>query len=119
MESKALQGHRINIFRTIHDGISKFNDIKKMSGMKSNELSYHLKILASEALIEKSESNSYTLTPKGKNLYPYLLYISSQKSPVMVVTAVAAIKDGNIYLERKPREPDKGKLIFLGGKADI
>jgi len=29
-----------------------------LPGMKSNELSYHLKILASEALIEKSESNS-------------------------------------------------------------
>jgi len=117
MDGKTLTGKRIKIFESIHYGTGKFNDLKKTLSIEGNELSYHLKILKNAGLIEKSGEN-YVLTTHGKYLHPYIPLIVDDKKPVIIITGVALIKDGKIYLVKKPREPDKGKLIILGGRAE-
>ena len=111
-----FQGVRLEVFKTIQTGVSQFNRIKEILSLQSNELSYHLKKLREQNLIEKHE-DGYRLTQEGINIYPYLSIFTHEKKPVFTVTSVALLDGENIYLQKKPREPDRGSLIFFGSKA--
>lgn len=69
---------RLNILKEIEKKPLKFNEIKNSLNMKSNELSYHLKILKNSKLIIL-KNNNYSLTTKGKNIFPYLPIIFEKK----------------------------------------
>ncbi len=126
---RALQNKtRKEIFRTIHDANHdvntsiKFNDIKNSLGLRSNDLAYHINILLEAKLITKIESietTVYELSQQGKTLYPYLSIISEHEEPLLVISSVALldVTQQKIYLQKKPREPDKGKLFFFGSKV--
>jgi len=123
MKNDLLRGIRLDIFRQIHDGKKRFNALKNSLNIEGNELSYHLKILLSNGLIERKSGKGnceieYSLSEKGKEIYPYLSILASEQKPLLVITSVAVIKGKMLLLHKKPREPEKGKLIFFGGKAD-
>ncbi|MBD3248980.1 ArsR family transcriptional regulator [Candidatus Woesearchaeota archaeon] len=115
-----LKGSRLDIFQLINKGYGKFSDIQKLTALNSNELSYHLKRLIDAGLVEKlTEENlgSYILTEEGKKLYPYLKVITEEETPVVAVTAIAPVDGNKVLMAVKENEPDKGKLILIGGKA--
>jgi len=107
---------RFTILKEIEKKALKFNELKNIFSIKSNELSYHIKQLKDSNLIEKIE-DKYYLSKKAKEIYPYLPILFENQIPVFVVTSVALISGKYIYLQKKPREPDKGKLTFYGSKA--
>lgn len=120
--SKILEGTRLNVFRLINKGYGKFSDLQKLTDTKSNELSYHLKALVDSGLVEKEAEGdivSYSLSEKGKQIYPYLKIITEEEIPVVVITAVACVKDGKVMMFEKKDEPHKGTLILVGGKARV
>lgn len=114
-ESEIFKGIRKDIFRRIqsYESIS-FNRLKNELGMKSNELSYHLRSLHDSGMIEKNEG--YSLTEKAKLSYPYLPVSTGEERPTFAVCAVALLDGDKILLQKKPREPEKGSLILFGGK---
>ena len=105
---------RGKLFFLINKGIGKFNSLKKELGLRSNELTYHLKKLASSGLIEKTESG-YALTEEGKDMFPFRKIVTKKEIPAMAVTATAIIKNGKVFLRIKDNEPMKGSLILFGG----
>jgi len=115
-----LSKQKLCVFKTVNDGFGKFNDIKKITLQKSNELSYNLNSLLKQNLIRKTKIDKiicYELSDKGKELCPYLSIIEKDEVPIVVVTAVAPIKNKKVMLTRKKDEPQKGKFILIGGKA--
>ena len=115
-----ISKQKLQVFRAINEGFGKFNDIKKIVGQKSNELSYNLNSLLKQGLIKKTVFGkiiNYELSDKGKELCPYLSIIEKDEVPIVVVTAVAPIKNKKVMLTRKKDEPQKGKFILIGGKA--
>lgn len=117
-----FSGIRKNIFTLLHDSSVplKFNQLKNNLKLRSNELSYHIKILLDSGLIERAQDSDnvyYSLSKSGKVIYPYLPIMLNEQKPIFVVACVALIKDDIIYFQRKPREPEKGSLIFFGGKV--
>ncbi len=113
--NKVLVGIRLKIIRVIHEGISQFNKINAELSIRSNDLSYHLKLLRDNNMIVKL-GTSYSLTKTCKNIYPYLPIFANEEIPVFVVTSVALIDGDTVYLQKKPREPDKDKLMLFGTK---
>jgi len=123
MNNRLFTGIRLKLFRLIHNGTKKFNVLKSKLNKESNEISYHLNILLKSGLIEKKIKNSgieYVLSENGKVMYPYLSILAREQNPLFVVTSVLVMSKNKdkAYLQKKPREPDKGKLIFFGGKAN-
>lgn len=119
MDSKKILQNdvRKKIFMSIHDNDSvKFNELKGFVEIESNDLSYHLKKLVDSGLVNKNEFD-YSLSLIGKEIVPYLSIITENASPLLVVTSVALIQGDKLFLQAKPREPEKGKLIFFGGKV--
>lgn len=94
----------------------RFNQLAKKLGMRSNELAYHLNILAGEGCIEKKESEQYALTDKGKVLVPYIKFIQRDEIPPTVFCAPVVVRDNKVLFIRRDKEPFKGFLEFPGGK---
>jgi ADP-ribose pyrophosphatase YjhB (NUDIX family) len=121
MKRNVLTSQRIQVFQTINKGYGKFNDIKNICNIKSNELSYHLKVLLDNDLITKERSGeviSYSLSKRGKQIYPYVSTLLQDEIPVVVVCALIALKGDKVLLIRKENEPEKDSLILPGAKAD-
>src|SRR3989344_4668775 len=89
----------------------KFNEIEKITQIRSNKLSYYLNILQKQGIIEK-QNNYYKLSETAENLIPY---ISNQKSilPVLLIL----IKNKNkVFLYKRAKHPFKDKLGLPGGR---
>ncbi len=115
-ENHVFKGVRKKIFKQIQSaGKINFNKLKDTLGLRSNELSYHLNVLVENGVITKGEE--YVLSESAKLSYPYLSIITGDERPIFVVCSAALIRDGKIFLQKKPREPEKGKLILFGGKV--
>ncbi len=113
---------RRDIFRVLHDSeeLLRFNDLKNKTGLRSNELAYHVKVLLDTGLImrlQEGDNVMYSLSKGGKAIYPYLPIMLDEQRPVFVVACAALIDGDHIYFQKKPREPEKGSLIFFGGKV--
>ncbi len=89
----------------------KFNEIVKSLKLRSNKVSYHLKKLVKEGILEKSQ-NHYLLSRTSEKLIPYL---SSKKSPLPII--LIRIGDKNqVFLHKRRKRPFKGKLGLPGGR---
>ncbi|MFW6230973.1 MAG: helix-turn-helix domain-containing protein [Nanoarchaeota archaeon] len=113
---------RRKIFTSLHDNASPttFNRICEKVEVRSNDLAYHIKMLLSSGLITKAgsgDSPTYLLSEEGKTIYPYISLIADNFDPLLVIVSIALVDKSTIYVQKKPREPEKGKLIFLGGKV--
>jgi len=109
---------RQNILRELEKGTSKFVNLKKIVKLESNLLSYNLKILIKEEMIIKKGFN-YILTDKAKYLMPYVR--KSNDASLLPIPCVATIvrKNKKILMRKRMEEPEKGKMIFIGGKIEF
>jgi ADP-ribose pyrophosphatase YjhB (NUDIX family) len=113
---EAISKSQEAILNELQEAPLAFNDLKKKLKIESNRLSYHIKILKKENLIEISEKK-YSLTKKAEHIIPLISIIARREKPVISVVAVGLIDSDHIFLQKKPRAPDKNKLIFFGGKC--
>jgi ADP-ribose pyrophosphatase YjhB (NUDIX family) len=89
----------------------KFNEIEKLTGIRSNKISYYIKSLMKKGVIEK-EGDFYSLTDSSEMLIPYL----SEKKAVLPVVLIAIEKNKKIFLYKRNKRPYKEKLSLPGGR---
>jgi len=105
MESKILK--KFSRFEKL-----KFNDIKE--GIPSNKLSYHLKKLTQEDLIEKKD-DFYFLTDKGEEKLCYLESKGQLKQPIHDVFLLP-YRDGKFVVQKRTKRPLLGVNIPIGAR---
>jgi ADP-ribose pyrophosphatase YjhB (NUDIX family)/predicted transcriptional regulator len=117
MTIKALDDpKRAAIIESLASDELKFNELSKKLNTRSNELSYHLKLLLDIGYVEKNSSGEYRLTDKGKVLVPYLKIFQREEMPPTIFCAPVVINKNKILFIKRPKEPYKGFLEFPGGK---
>jgi ADP-ribose pyrophosphatase YjhB (NUDIX family)/predicted transcriptional regulator len=109
--------NRASIIDALSKNEQRFNELLTESKLKSNELSYHIKILANAGYITKDPSERYRLTDNGKIIVPYLKFIQKEEIPPTVFCAAVVIHDEKILFGRRTKEPFKDFLEFPGGKV--
>src|SRR3989344_8873422 len=89
----------------------KFNEIEKLTKIRSNKLTYYLKELTKKRILEK-DKEYYKLTEASESLIPY---VSNKKSPLPIVL----IHIGNnkqAHLIKREKRPFKDLLSLPGGR---
>ncbi|MFH1365732.1 MAG: NUDIX domain-containing protein [archaeon] len=89
----------------------KFNEIEKLSGLRSNKVSYYLKKLIEKKIIKK-KGEFYSLTESSELLIPYL----SEKRAVLPVVLIAIKQGKRIFLYKREKRPYKDKISLPGGR---
>jgi len=108
---------RQKIFRLFSKNLSlKFNEVEKLSGIRSNELSYHLKKLIADGLITKKDDD-YILTRKGETTAERIAHFTGKEVGHMVVVIIAVTKGDKILLLKRAKRPFKGYWGMIGGKT--
>lgn len=92
----------------------RFSEIRKTLNVESNILSYHLKEMVKDGLIEKDEDD-YVLSVQGERKIPFFTQFSSQVHGAIPVVIVAIIKGKNILLLRRNKRPYQGYWGMPGG----
>jgi DNA-binding Lrp family transcriptional regulator len=94
----------------------KFNELEKLSDMRSNELSYHIKAMIEEGILKK-EGDDYLLTSKGETIAERISHFTGKEVGHMVVVIVAVTKNEKILLLRREKKPFRGYWGMIGGKT--
>ncbi|MDP2628575.1 MAG: NUDIX domain-containing protein [Nanoarchaeota archaeon] len=89
----------------------KFNEIEKQTKIRSNKLSYHLKKLIKEKILEL-QGEFYKLSETSEILIPYL----SSKKHVLSVILIHLGDAKNVFLHSRKKRPYKNKLSLPGGR---
>ena len=80
----------------------KFSEIEKITGIRSNKVSYYLKKLIQKSVIEK-QGDFYSLTESSEFIIPYL----SEKKAVLPVVLIVLEKNKRIFLHKRSKRPYK------------
>lgn len=92
----------------------KFNELEKLSGLRSNELAYFLEKLSNEGIIKK-EMEHYSLSDNAEKYIPFFIE-DSRKLGVLPVILVACVRDGKILLMKRKKRPYLGLWGLVGGR---
>jgi|SRR3989344_1745174 len=95
----------------LYDQKLKFNEIEKLTKIRSNKLTYYLKELTKKGILEK-DKEYYKLTDTSESLIPYL---SSKKSPLPIVLIHIGNNKESFLIKREKR-PFKDLLGLPGGR---
>ena len=99
----------------IHNKKLRFSDLWDKN-VESNKFSYHLKKLEENGLIAKTEEH-YSLTSKGKSFAVYLEgETGQQKKQPLNVTVIVPIKNDELLMHQRLKEPFHGYWGFVAGK---
>ena len=89
----------------------RFNEIEKLTKIRSNELAYFLEKLIDHDVLKKNEE-FYELSETYEKFIPFF---SEQLSPLPVVL-IACIKDNRILLYEREKRPYENHWGLVGGK---
>lgn len=89
----------------------KFNEIEKLTKIRSNKLAYHIKRLIARNILKK-EGEYYSLSETSEYLIPYL---SEKKAPLPVVLILIG-NEKKCFLYLRKKRPYAGKLSLPGGR---
>ncbi|MFH1406271.1 MAG: NUDIX domain-containing protein [Nanoarchaeota archaeon] len=117
MEMKKLNNEeREKIFEFfIKNKRLKFSEIEKLSGLRSNHVSYHLEQMLKDELIEKEEDN-YKLTSKAEKILPFFAHVTGKEVGALPVVLVAIKRENKICLLKRKKRPYQGYWGLIGGK---
>lgn len=89
----------------------RFNEIEKLTKIRSNELAYYVEKLIENDILKKNEE-FYELSETYEKFIPFF---SEQLSPLPVVL-IACIKDDKILLSKREKRPYENHWGLVGGK---
>jgi len=89
----------------------RFNEIEKLTKIRSNKLAYYLKKLEEKKILIKNR-NFYMLSESSEELIPYI----SERDSVLTVLLIAIKKSKKIFLIKRQKRPFKDKLALPGGR---
>lgn len=91
----------------------RFSDIERLTALRSNDLSYHLKQLQARGLLEKRE-DAYALTAEGEQELPFHTP-AGERSPLPVLL-VRVEHAGKVLVHRREKRPFQGLWSLPGGR---
>lgn len=94
-----------------------FSQIEKQTKISSNLLSYFLKKLIKNNLLEKKKNKQYKLTNKGEKLIPFYTEIESLNPLVVILLTI--VKDEKILLVKREKRPYNGLWSLISGRMLI
>ena len=89
----------------------RFNEIEKLTKIRSNELAYFLEKLVENNVLKKKEE-FYELSEEYEKFIPFF---SEQLSPLPILL-MACIKDNKILLHKRTKRPYENHWGLVGGK---
>jgi ADP-ribose pyrophosphatase YjhB (NUDIX family) len=89
----------------------KFNEIEKLTKIRSNKASYHLKKLIDKKIIKKV-NDFYELSEDKEEIIPYL----TNKKAVLPVILIALQNKKHLFLCKRIKRPFKDKFGLPGGR---
>ena len=92
----------------------KFNEIEKMTNLRSNSLAYSLKNLQKEKVIIK-EKEGYSLSEEFEHTVPYI----SDKQAVLPTLLITIGKGKNFFLRIRKKKPYLGLLGLPAGRLVV
>ncbi len=92
----------------------KFNEIEKLTKIRSNKLAFHIKKLLNKEILTKKD-DYYLLSDSSEFMIPYL---SSKKSTLPVIL-IAIEKNRKVFLYPRIKRPFKDYLSLPGGRLLI
>jgi ADP-ribose pyrophosphatase YjhB (NUDIX family) len=98
----------------LHNHKLKFNEIEKITKIRSNKLTYHLKKLIDKNILNKKADN-YQLTEISEDLIPYI----SDKKAVLPVILISIKNGKGIFLYNRTKRPYKDKSSLPGGRIKL
>ena len=107
MEKKILKAF-------LHNHRLKFNEIEKITKIRSNKLAYHLKKLIDKNILNKKADN-YQLTETSEGLIPYI----SDKKAVLPVILISIKNTKGVFLYQRQKRPYKDKSSLPGGRIKL
>ncbi len=107
MEKKILRAF-------LHNHRLKFNEIEKITKIRSNNLTYHLKKLIDKNILNK-KANNYELTETSEDLIPYI----SDKKAVLPVVLISIKNTKGVFLYQRQKRPYKDKSSLPGGRIKL
>ena len=107
---------RIKIFKVLCEQKRiKFNDIVRLTGIRSNKLSYQLNLMKEKEFITNNEG-VYSLSINAQRLIPYFSQILKKEVGVLPVILGIVRKENKILLIQRKKMPYKGYWGLIGGK---
>ncbi|MFC1742098.1 NUDIX domain-containing protein [Nanoarchaeota archaeon] len=95
----------------------RFNEIEKLSGMRSNELAYFLQKLVDEGVVVKS-GDVYVLSESAEKYIPFFVESAEKMSPLPVVL-VGCVDSGRVLLWKRNKRPYEGCWGLPGGRLRL
>ena len=92
----------------------RFNEIEKITKIRSNNLTYHLKKLIDKNILNKKADN-YQLTETSEDLIPYI----SDKKAVLPVILISIKNTKGVFLYQRQKRPYKDKSSLPGGRIKL
>lgn len=107
---------RVQIFKVLCENKKlNFNSIVRLTGLRSNKLSYQLKLMKKKNFIV-NEGGKYSLSIEAQRLIPYFSQILKKEVGVLPVV-LGIVRNGNkILLIQRQKMPYKGHWGLFGGK---
>jgi 8-oxo-dGTP diphosphatase len=102
----------------IKDKRLRFSEIEKATGIKSNNLTYHLNQMMKEGVLEKDDEY-YLLTTQGEGMIPFFAHITKKEAGVLPVVITAIIKNDQILLLKRKKKPYQNYWALPGGKLKM
>ncbi len=96
----------------------KFNQIEKAINIRSNMVSYHLKEMQKEGLIEKKEEY-YGLTKTAEKYLPIMPQVMGKELGPLPVVLIALTRKNKILLIKRNKRPYQNYWSMIGGKMRL
>ncbi|MBU2562677.1 MAG: hypothetical protein KKF68_03385 [Nanoarchaeota archaeon] len=100
------------LFTFLYNHKLKFNEIEKLTKIRSNKLCYHIQKLIKKGLLIK-EKDFYKLSDATESLIPYL---TDKKAILPVILIIIKRNKKEIFLYSRIKRPYKNKLSLPGGR---
>ncbi len=118
MEQNLSGPKRKKIFQQfLYNKKLRFNEIEKLTGIRSNDLAYFIQKLLEDGVLVKSDE-AYSLSEQAEKYIPFFVKSDEELSPLPVVL-VACVNDGKVILHKRKKRPYEGYWGLPGGRVHI
>ncbi|MBW2997636.1 NUDIX domain-containing protein [Candidatus Woesearchaeota archaeon] len=118
MDYKLSNPKRKKIFQQfLYNKRLRFNEIEKLTAIRSNDLAYFLQKLVEEGTLRK-EGEMYMLSDQAEKYIPFFVESEEKMSPLPVVL-VACLDDGKVLLWKRNKRPYDGHWSLPGGRLRL
>jgi ADP-ribose pyrophosphatase YjhB (NUDIX family) len=118
MDYNLINPKRKSIFQQfLYNKSLRFNEIEKLTGIRSNELAYFLQKMIEGGVLRK-DGDVYLLSDIAEKYIPFFIEDSERMSPLPVVL-VSCVTEGKVLLWKRKKRPYEGLWGLPGGRIRL